>query len=289
MWRFDDQFLTKLEYLRVVSRRAFAGKDRADRIGKKRGRGMEFADYRAYTHGDDIRHIDWKAYKRLNRLLLRLFDEEQDLAIYLFVDTSGSMASHGKFDQARRVAAALCYIGLVHMDRITILPFGATVEGETAAGRGRSRIFPVFGMLDRLVPSGRTNLTQAFRQFSGRPRQRGLAIVISDFLDPDGFEAGLKMLSYTRHEVCAVHVVSEQDARVGALGEIRAIDAETGEARDVDVTGSLATAYERAWSAHTASVEAFCRRYQIAYVRADAEAPFENVMLRTFREAGFVA
>jgi uncharacterized protein (DUF58 family) len=289
MWRFEDRFLTKLEYLRVVSRRAFAGRDRADRIGRKRGRGLEFADYRAYAHGDDIRHIDWKAYKRLNRLLLRLFDEEQDLAVYLFIDTSASMAAHGKFDQARRIAAALCYIGLVHMDRITILPFGARLLPETVAGRGRSRIFPVFEALDRLTTQGGTDLTQSFRQFSSRARQRGLAVVISDFLDPAGFEAGLKMLSSTRHEVGVVHIVSARDAEVGTIGEVRAVDAETGESRSVDVTHGLAAAYRRAWDEHAASVEAFCRRFQIAYVRAAAEDPFEDVMLRTFREGGFVA
>lgn len=289
MWRFDDQFLTKLEYLRVVSRRAFLGRDRADRIGRKRGRGLEFADHRPYAHGDDIRHIDWKAYKRLNRLLLRLFDEEQDLAIHLFLDTSGSMAGSGKFDQARRVAAALCYIGLVHMDRITIVPFTSTLQPETVPGRGRARIVPVFAALDRLEARGRTDLLQAFRQFAARPRQRGLAVVISDFLDPEGFEAGLKVLAYTRHDVCAVHVTSAHDAGVGGLGEVRCLDAETGEARDVDVTAGLAAAYAGAWQAHARDLEAFCRRYRIAYVRAGAEDPFEDVVLRAFREGGFVA
>jgi len=105
--RFEDDFLKKLEYLHVVSRRAFAGQNRADRLARKRGRGLEFADHRQYTPGDDFRHIDWKAYKRLNRLLLRLFDEEQDLPIYLFVDASRSMQRPEKFDQARRIAAAL--------------------------------------------------------------------------------------------------------------------------------------------------------------------------------------
>jgi len=118
--RFDGEFLRKLEFLRIVSRKAFAGRDRADRIARARGRGAEFADYRPYVAGDDIRQIDWKAYKRLNRLLLRLFDEERDLPIYLFLDSSRSMLIAGKFDLARRVAAALCYIGLVHLDRVTI-------------------------------------------------------------------------------------------------------------------------------------------------------------------------
>ena len=126
--RFEDDFLKKLEYLHVVSKRAFAGQNRADRLTPKRGRGLEFADHRQYTPGDDFRHIDWKAYKRLNRLLLRLFDEERDLPIYLMLDASRSMAEPAKFDMARRIAAALCYIGLAHLDRLTILPFGRGLE-----------------------------------------------------------------------------------------------------------------------------------------------------------------
>src|SRR6187431_2347845 len=141
--RFEDDFLKKLEYLHVVSKRAFVGQSRADRLAPKRGRGLEFADHRQYASGDDFRQIDWKAYKRLGRLLLRLFDEEQDLPIYLFLDASRSMALPEKFDQARRVAAALCYIGLAHLDRVTILPFGTAIADETVAGRGKGRIFRV--------------------------------------------------------------------------------------------------------------------------------------------------
>src|SRR6186997_425543 len=126
--RFQDDFLKKLEYLHVVSRREFAGQNRADRRTPQRGRGIEFADHRPYTPGDDFRHIDWKAYKRLNRLLLLLFDEEQDLPIYLILDVSRSMAEPAKFDQARRIAAALCYVGLAHLDHVTILPFGDGIE-----------------------------------------------------------------------------------------------------------------------------------------------------------------
>src|SRR6476661_5752662 len=141
--RFEDDFLKKLEYLHVVSKREFAGQNRADRLTPKRGRGLEFADHRPYTAGDDFRHIDWKAYKRLNRLLLRLFDEEQDLPIYLLLDTSASMAEQAKFDQARRLTAALCYIGLVHLDRLTILTFAQGLAQEWSPGRGKGRIFRV--------------------------------------------------------------------------------------------------------------------------------------------------
>src|SRR6187455_3560437 len=168
--RFENDFLRKLEYLHVVSKRALAGQNRADRLTPKRGRGLEFADHRPYAPGDDFRHIDWKAYKRLGRLLLRLFDEERDLPIYLMLDVSRSMAEPAKFDMARRIAAALCYIGLAHLDRITILPFDKAVGPEVQPGRGKGRIFRVFEYLERLEAAGPTDLRTSFKEFAGRPR-----------------------------------------------------------------------------------------------------------------------
>jgi uncharacterized protein (DUF58 family) len=287
--RFEDDFLKKLEYLHVVSKRAFAGQSRADRLARKRGRGLEFADYRQYTPGDDFRHIDWKAYKRLNRLLLRLFDEEQDLPVYLFLDASRSMGNGDKFDQAKRIAAALCYIGLVHFDQVSILPFDSTLAPETVPGRGRGRIFTVFDRLEQLAANGRTDLVQSFKQFASRSHRRGLAIVISDFLDPAGFEAGLRLLSGSGHDVLAVHMMAGHEQELGALGSVRFVDAESGEFRDVDVTSGLAKAYGDAWRTHADDVEAFCGRAHLAYVRANAEDPFEEVILRTFRKGGFLA
>src|SRR6476661_37833 len=161
--RFSDEFLKKLEYLHVVSKQAFAGQNRADRLTPKRGRGIEFADHRPYAAGDDYRQIDWKAYKRLNRLLLRLFDEERDLSIYLMLDVSRSMGEPAKFDMARRIAAALCYIGLAHLDRLTILPFGRDLAHASSPGRREGRIFRVFEMLERLEADGPTDLRQSFK------------------------------------------------------------------------------------------------------------------------------
>jgi uncharacterized protein (DUF58 family) len=287
--RFEDDFLKKLEYLHVVSKRAFAGQNRADRLARKRGRGLEFADHRGYTPGDDFRQIDWKAYKRLGKLLLRLFDEEQDLPIYLFIDSSQSMREPAKFDQARRIAAALCYIGLAHLDRVTILPFDKVVGQEVQPGRGKGRIFRVFEMLESMETEGATSFRETFMQFASRTRQQGLAVVISDFLDPDGFESGLKMLASMGHDIFVVHVASAADRNPGAMGDLRFVDAETGETQDIDVTPALSKAYGDAWQAHAAELESFCGRYNLGYVRADAEAPFDTIILKTFRKGRFLA
>jgi uncharacterized protein (DUF58 family) len=311
--RFENDFLKKLEYLHVVSKRALAGQNRADRLSPKRGRGLEFADHRPYAPGDDYRHIDWKAYKRLNRLLLRLFDEERDLSIYLMLDVSRSMAEPAKFDMARRIAAALCYIGLVHLDRLTIVPFGRGLGHESSPGRGKGRIFRVFDALEQLEASGPTDLRESCKVFASRPRQLGLVVMISDFLDPgppspmasavsrrsspegnsraeaEGYQAGLKILRTLGHDVFAVHVTSERDRDPGVFGTVRFVDVETGEGREVDVTPRLAAAYVQASKAHGDALEHFCGRYDIGYVRADADHPFEDVILRTFRQGRFLA
>lgn len=287
--RFEDDFLRKLEYLHVVSKRAFAGQHRADRLTPTRGRGLEFADHRPYAPGDDFRHIDWKAYKRLNRLLLRLFDEERDLPIYLMIDASRSMAEPAKFDMARRLAAALCYIGLAHLDRVTILSFSARLGAETSPGRGKGRIFKVFELLEQMQASGATDLRRSVKEFASRPRLKGLTVILSDFLDPQGVDGGLKILRTLGHDVFAIHVTSRRDRDPSTFGEVQFVDAETGERREIDVTERLATAYVEAWNTHATQLEEFCGRYGIGYLRADAEQPFDEIVLNAFRQGRFVA
>lgn len=291
--RFQDDFLRKLEYLHVVSRREFAGQNRADRRTPKRGRGIEFADHRPYAPGDDFRHIDWKAYRRLNRLLLRLFDEEQDLPIYLILDVSASMAEPAKFDLARRITAALCYIGLAHLDRMTLLTFSKGLVQETSPGRGKGRIFRVFEQLESLQAEGETDLRASCKEFASRSRQIGLTVIVSDFLEPQeagiGADVGLKILRTLGHDVFAVHIASRADRDPGALGDVRFVDAETGELRELEVTPRLADAYGRAWDEHAVELQRFCGRYGIGYVRADAERPFEEIVLKAFRQGRFLA
>ena len=287
--RFQDDFLKKLEYLHVVSRREFAGQNRADRRTPKRGRGIEFADHRPYTPGDDFRHIDWNTYRRLNRLLLRMFDEEQDLPIYLVLDVSASMAEPSKFDMARRLAAALCYVGLAHLDRLTIITFTKGLAHESSPGRGKGKIFRVFDLLEKMEAGGPTDLRASCKEFAARSRQTGLTVVISDFLDSTGADVGLKILRTLGHDVFAVHVTSRADRDPGSLGDARFVDAETGELRDLEVTPRLADAYVQAWEKHTEELVRFCGRYGIGYVRADAERPFEEIVLKAFRQGRFLA
>src|SRR2546427_3635472 len=156
---FDDEFMKKLEYLNIISKRLFPGQLRADRRTRTRGTGLEFADYRAYVAGDDFRHLDWKAYLRLNRLILKLFEEEADLPIYFFLDSSQSMSCRdpSKLDYARRVCAALCYIGLANLDRVNVISFADGVKNEMPPQRGKGRIFKIFRFLMQITPGGETH------------------------------------------------------------------------------------------------------------------------------------
>src|SRR5437868_1881488 len=164
---FDDEFLKKLEYLNIISKRLFAGQMRAERRTRRRGTGLEFADYRAYVPGDDFRRLDWKAYLRLNRLILKLFEEEEDLPIYFFVDCSQSMnyGQPSKMDYAKRVAAALCYIGLANLDRINIIAYADKIKAELPPQRGKGRIFKVFRFLTDVGPGGETNALDSFKMY----------------------------------------------------------------------------------------------------------------------------
>ena len=215
---FDDEFQRKLEYLSVVSRRVFAGRLRAERRTKKSGSGVEFADHREYQPGDDFRYLDWNVYQRFGRLLVRLYEEEEDLAIYLILDTSGSMASgaergRDKLRYAKKVVAALAYVGLANLDRVSIVTTSDRVMERMQETRGKARIFKAFRFLRTLEAEGTTDLGDAMKTFVAQNKRRGLAVLVSDLYDPRGFERGVNLLRYNKFDPFVVHVVDPADAK----------------------------------------------------------------------------
>jgi uncharacterized protein (DUF58 family) len=287
---FDDQFLKKLEYLSFISKRLLNGELRAERRSRKRGTGLEFADYRSYVAGDDFRHLDWKAYLRLNRLILRLFEEEEDLPIYIFVDSSQSM-NHGnplKLDYARRVAAALCYVGLANLDRVNLISYAGDLASELPSQRGKGQIFKVFRFLSEIAPAGTTDSRTAFMSWCAESRRRGLAVVISDFFDQSGFEGGLDVLRYLRHDVFVIHTASRDEIDPKLLGDLVLVDSEDRLSRDVTVTPGLLAAYRTEYANHCNALEGYCNRYQLGYVRTVTDFPFEDLVLKIFRQGRFL-
>lgn len=287
---FDDEFQRKLDYLAMVSRRVFSGAMRAERRTKKTGSGVEFADHRDYVAGDDFRYLDWSAYERFGRLLIRLYEEEEDLSIYFILDTSASMGFGGgdKLRQAKRLCAALAYVGLANLDRIAIVAARDEVCGRMPATRGKARIFRVFRFLSGVKAEGATDLGDAMKTFVAQHKRRGLAVVLSDLYDPSGFERGINVLRYARFEPFVIHLVDPADARPELRGDVRVYDCETGAEREVTVTAKVLERYAAAHASYVDEIKRFCVRKQVSYFRADVDAPFDELVLRVFRRGGFL-
>lgn len=287
---FDEEFLKKLEYLALVARKTFTGQLRAERRTKKIGSGIEFADHRKYTAGDDFRYLDWNVYGRLDRLLLRLFEEEEDLHIYILVDCSTSMqlGQPMKLHYAMQVAAALCYIGLANLDRVGIVPFSDRLHDRLAPARGKRRIFKVFEFLRTIEVGGATRLDECMDKFVHREKRRGLAVVISDFYDPKGFEAGINELRYNKFEPFVLQIFDDKEASPALHGDLTIVDCETGESKEVTVSRSLLEAYKAEHAKYCAELDAFCTKRAIPYFRTSTALPFDELVLRIFREGGFL-
>jgi uncharacterized protein (DUF58 family) len=287
---FGDDFQRKLDYLALVSKRVFAGRMRAERRTKKSGSGVEFADHRDYQPGDDFRYLDWNVYQRFERLLLRLYEEEEDLAIYLIIDASASMAygNGEKLRYAKRLAAALAYVGLANLDRVSIVATNDHVMDRMPTTRGKARIFKVFRFLTELQPSGVTDLGDALKSFVAQNKRRGLAVLLSDLYDPDGFEKGINVLRYNKFEPFVVHIVDKAEASPKLQGDVLLYDCETGDEREVTVTAKVLQKFAAAHHEYVDGVTRFCASRQVSHIEADISVPFDELILRVFRRGGFL-
>lgn len=287
---FDNEFIQKLEYLYLVSKKLLSGKVKAERRSRKIGSGIEFADYREYSEGDDIRHIDWNLYARLEKLFLRLFEEEEDLYVYFLLDTSGSMrmGSPSRLDYARRVAAALAYITLNNLDRVSLFTFSDTIKTRLQPHRGKNNIFKVLQFLDRLPTPSTTQTEDSFQTFVHQNKRRGVAVVISDFFDPHGYEQAFDVLRYHRHEIYAIHIFDETELESGLRGDVELIDRETGLHIETTLSPRLIEAYRQAFDEFCRDLEQFCLKREISLFRTSTKQPFEELILDIFRRGGFL-
>jgi uncharacterized protein (DUF58 family) len=269
----------------------FAGNLRAERRTRKVGSGIEFADHRTYARGDDFRYIDWNLYGRLDKLLLRLFEEEEDLYIYLLVDVSDSMSIGSplpKLHYAMQVGAALSYVGLANLDRVAIIPFADKLLGRLPPSRGKNRIFRVFEFLRTCGIGGQTELAECMKTFVTQNKRRGLAVVISDFYDPIGFEQGLNTLRYNKFEPFVLQVYDQREADPQLHGDLALVDCETGDTREVTVSKSLLEAYQREHEKYCKELEAYCTKYAMPFFRTHTGIPFDQLVLKIFRSGGFL-
>lgn len=324
----DSRLSARLDRLDFRSRKIFAGKLQGERRSKKRGQSVEFDDYRDYVPGDDLRHIDWNVFARFDRLFVKLFLEEEDLALHVAIDASASMdaGEPSKLLYAARLAMALAYIGLCGNNRVGLSVFGVpgmfvgadeSGGGEPRAGaiqrlgdvRGRRHVPRVAKFLmDSVWPESRRSgpvggaglatfsdsLTTIARARVGK----GVMVVISDFLIPPeagGYEPGLRNLAAAGgYDTWAMQVLSpselepEREVKAGVTGDLRLTDIETGRATEVTVTAPLIRKYKERLERYCEGLHAFCAARQIPHVLVRADAPLETLILETLRRGGMV-
>jgi uncharacterized protein (DUF58 family) len=287
---FDEEFLKKLEYLYIVSKKIFSGRSRAERRTKKTGSGVEFADHRDYVPGDDLRYLDWNIYGRLERLLLRLFEEEEDLHIYVLLDCSESMAFGDpvKLHYGMQVAAAIAYVGLANLDRVSLVAVSDQIVDRLTPARGKGRIFNVFEFLKTLRPRGKTDLEAALRTFVAQNKRRGIVVLVSDLYDPDGFEGGINTLRFARFETGVIQVFDRVEVEPALHGDLSLVDCETGETRQVTITNRVLARYAEVHQQYRDRIEQFCRDKQVAYFVANTETPFDELVLQVLRRGGLL-
>lgn len=297
---FDSSFLAKLEQLHLLARRIFRGQQHAERRSRQTGTSLEFADYRNYTPGDDLRSVDWNVYGRLDRLFVKLFEAEEDLHVSFLIDRSASMlwrpegAAEGwcKADHALRVAAALSYIALSNLDRVNLFPFEAMLGEDLGFVRGKGQFHAVLDFLKRLPtprPDGQTRLEPAFRTFAHRMKRRGLVFVLSDLFDPEAAEA-LAYLRQQRFDVVVLQILDPAEAEPTLLaealrGDVRLRDTESGATLDAVADGSLLAAYHDAFARFHTTLEARCRSLGIPMLQTTTAIPFEELLLRVLRNS----
>ena len=284
--RFDaslnPDFLRKLEYLRVVSRKVHTGRFSALQRSRKLGRGIDFADHRPYTPGDDFKDIDWNLYGRLDRFMVRLAEEETELNLYLLVDCSKSMSAQ-KATYVREVATALAYVALAHLDRVHVYPFGDGLLRPFSPTRHKAQAVQVYRWLEQADPSGATDIEAACKAFASVVRGRGIVIVLSDFLAPGGWTRGLDLLRHGRFEVGILQVSDAAEAEAPARGEVLLADRETGAVRRLRITEGIASAYRKAFLAHGERLQDYARSHNLFYAHGRTDHPFEQMVLQTMR------
>lgn len=283
---FDGEFLRKLEQLELLARKIFRGLLRGEHTTSRRGRGLEFADFRHYRPGDDFRYIDWNIYSRLDQLFLKLHASEEDVTLHLVLDASASMGfgEPSKFDHARRLAAALAYIALHNLDRVGVSTFAEGLGASLPPIRARHHMARLLAFLGDLPCAGATRFGSALREVAAGARSPGLVILISDLLGAADARDGIEALRYGGHDVVVIQLLAESEIDPPLDGALRMVDGETADELDVTVDLELRRLYQRRLERHLREMESFCLRRGVEYLRASTAIRFEDVVLKYLRQ-----
>ncbi|HEY5911745.1 MAG TPA: DUF58 domain-containing protein [Verrucomicrobiae bacterium] len=297
------ELLRRLEQFQLLASRRAKSSARGERRSRARGQSVEFADYRAYVHGDDFRYLDWNLYGRLERLFLKLYEEERELPVRIFLDASESMTfgEPRKFDFARQVAAAMGYVALCGFDRVSVIPFPA-VQGNGESGqadrtaelaargalrsvRGKKSALQFFQNLTMLTAGGAADLNQALRRGALEARHSGLAVVLSDFLDPGGYDEGLTALVGRGFQVDAVQILAPEELSPSTFGDLRLVDSETGATQEVTFGRYRMKSYQQMVQNFLQRMREFCQSRGINLFTASSNTSLEDLLLKQLRKA----
>lgn len=298
------ELLRRLEQLQLIAARRAKSSARGERRSKARGQSVEFADYRNYVAGDDFRRLDWNLFGRLDKLFLKLYEEERELPVTIFLDASESMTfgTPPKFDFARQVAAAAGYVALCGFDRVSVQVFPevaattanltpAAISSEMAARgalravRGRKSSLQYFQNLSQLNARGSADFNQALRRGALAARQSGVALVLSDFLDPDGYEMGLNALIGRGFHVNAVQILAPEELNPGTYGDLRLIDSETGGMQEITFGKYRLKAYQQSVQNYCQRLREFCQTRGIRFFSVSSDTSLEHLLLKQLRQA----
>lgn len=284
------EFMTKLEQLELLSRKIFAGRMKGERRSKRKGQSVEFADYRNYVVGDDLRFLDWNVYARLEQLLIKLFMEEEDLNVSLLIDLSGSMdwGDPHKGLYAKRVAAALAYIGLINYDRVNLYAYADGLVEEMIGVRGRRMTRRVIDFLDSVAFGGGSSLTEAGRQFALRHRGGGVLIVLSDFLDKGGYADGLRYLLSRKLDIYAIQILAPDEIDPQLVGDLKLRDIEDEDMAEVTLSKLLIDRYKQNLQSYCAELKDHCTSRGITYLFTGTRVPFDVLVMSYLRQRGLL-
>jgi uncharacterized protein (DUF58 family) len=283
----QPDFLNKLERLRLIAKRLSWSAAKGEHRSVRRGHSLEFSDYRKYQSGDDLRYVDWNVYLRLERLWLKLFAAEEEMNIYLLIDASRSMAEGNppKIEHAKRIAAALGYIGLKNLDKVGGASFAEDLNAPLTLGRGKKQILSLFKFLTAVACDGETDLKASMEAFAALFPRPGLAVVLSDLFDPRGWRAGLEELLKQKHQLLVIHIMDDGEFDPAPRGDLSLADVESGRERRLFLDPELLERFHEELTAYCGEIESFCRSRRVDYLRTRTSVPFEDFVLLALREA----
>ncbi len=289
----DSTLMAKLDQVDVMSRKIFAGKLQGERRSKKRGISVEFADYRHYTHGDDLRFVDWNIYARLDKLFIKMFMEEEDLSLILAIDTSASMhwGNPSKFIFCQRLAMALGYIGLVNHNRVSLFGFNSDGLKPLTNLRGMRRTQEMGSWLLNLEPYGTSDFEGAMRSIALSRQGKGVMVVLSDFMFKEGYEKGLRYLAGGGYDTFAMQVLSPEEidpGKAGLSGDLRLTDLEDEDTAEVTVSAALLKRYKENLNAYCGKLREFCVRRGMMHLTLDTSTNLHALLLDYLRKRGLL-